>query len=445
VIKILKNYSPTDKLIIASGVIGNMLENFDVMLCAFLAQFIAATFFQSNSLEMNIFYTFNIFFIGYLSRPIGSLLIGLYADQIGRKKTLIFSIIMVGLCTALIGLIPPYKTIGIVSTILFSLFRVLQNFSVGGEYISSISYLIESADKEKRGFFGSFVSVGFNVGSLLASILVFALIFLIEKNIIPQWSWRLLFLFSVFGTFVGLWIRRSLPESIGFILENSNTKLHKKRKILKAAINLIKKQPSRCASIMAIAWLGVSETSVLFIYSPIHMTMINNFSQQQSIGMNTICLLFLIPLIPLFGFLSDYHSKIKMLTISSLCFLALSFPYFWFLSYGNYLQIIILKLLFCIPSACFYAVAPVLITEIFPVKLRCTSLALVYQITASLAAGLAPLIMLYLANHSNQRPYSPSYFLIISILFCLAGLHLIRKNKAVNITMINEDSLSNPL
>ena len=438
-IKLLKNYSHTDKLIVASGVIGNMLENFDVMLCAFLAQIIATTFFQPNSLENNIFYTFSVFLIGYLSRPIGSLFIGLYADQIGRKKTLIFSIIMVGLCTAAIGLIPSYKTIGIVSTILFSLFRVMQNFSVGGEYISSIAYLIESADQKKRGFFGSFVSVGFNSGSLLASLLVFSLIFLIDKNIIPQWSWRLLFMFSIFGTFIGLWIRRSLPESIGFILENSNTKIHKKSQILRDSINLIKKHPSSCISIIAIAWLGVSETSALFVYSPIHMTMINNFSQQQAIGMNTICLLFLIPLIPLFGFLSDYHSKVKMLTTSTICFLALSFPYFWFLSYGNYLQIIIIKLLFCIPSACFYAVAPVLITEIFPIKLRCTSLALVYQITASFAAGLAPIIMWYIADHSRQRPYSPVCFLIISILFCLAGLHVIRKNKVANIAMINED------
>jgi len=189
----IKQLSQTKRRIIASSVIGNLLENFDVMICAFLAQFIAITFFPSNSFENNIFNTFIIFFIGYLSRPIGSILIGLYADQIGRKKTLIFSIIMVGVCTAIIGVIPSYQSIGITSTILFSFFRILQNISVGGEYISSIAYLIENAEKKEKGFLGSWVSVGFNLGSLFASLLVFILIYLIEESILPTWSWRVIF------------------------------------------------------------------------------------------------------------------------------------------------------------------------------------------------------------------------------------------------------------
>ena len=223
--KMLKN-SPlvlVNRKIIASGVIGNLLENFDVMLCAFLAQFIAKTFFPSNSLNDNLLHTFGVFLIGYLSRPIGSLVIGLYADQVGRKKMLIFSIVIVGICTAMIGLTPSYQAIGVSSTILFIFFRILQNVSVGGEYISSIAYLIESADKNKRGFFGSWVSFGFNFGSLLASLFAFLVIYLIEKNIFPEWGWRIVFLLSLLGTFVGLWIRRSLPESIEFILENSTT------------------------------------------------------------------------------------------------------------------------------------------------------------------------------------------------------------------------------
>lgn len=437
-VKKLKTYSRTNRLIIASGVIGNMLENFDVMICAFLAQFIAVTFFPSNSLENNIFNTFAIFCIGYLSRPIGSLFIGLYADQIGRKKTLVFSIVMVGMCTAIIGLIPSYKTIGISSTILFSFFRILQNISVGGEYISSIAYLIESADKNERGFYGSWASVGFNTGSLLASLLIFLLMYLIDNSLIPSWSWRLIFISTILGTLVGFWIRSSLPESLGFILENSNTQLIKKRKIFSSAISLIKKYPSRCVAIITVTWLGVSQTAALFVYSPIHMTIINHFSQQQALAMNTVCLLFLIPLIPLFGFLSDYYSKLRMLSFASLSFLVLAFPYFWFLSYGSYQQILILKLLFCIPSACFYSIAPVLITESFPIKLRCTSLALIYQITASVAAGLTPLIMLYIVNHTSNAEYSPAYFLIISIVFCLAGLRLLNKDRTIHIEMNNE-------
>lgn len=429
--KILKNYSLTEKRIIASGIIGNLIENFDVMLCSYLAPIMAAVFFSNGTLKNNLYYIFNIFFVGYISRPIGSLLLGLYADQIGRKKVQIYSIICVGISTASIGLIPGYQRIGILSTILFSLFRISQNIAVGGEYISSISYLIESANQKRKGFYGSWVSVGFNLGSLVASFCVVFLLYLVEKNIIPESGWRAIFLFALFGSTAGFWIRKSLPESKEFILENTSTEFLKKNIILKNTLSLIKRNPLRCMSIVSVTWLGVAQTSALFIYSPIHMTIYNHFSQYKALELNTLCLIFLIPLIPIFGFISDYYSKIKLLIIAALSFFVVSFPYFWYLSYGSYKQILITKLIFCIPSACFYAIAPVLIAEIFPVKVRCTSLAFIYQITASFAAGLTPMIMFYLANHSTNMPYSPVYYLMSSILLCLAGLCFLYNEKNV--------------
>ncbi|RUQ85152.1 MFS transporter [Legionella septentrionalis] len=415
---------------IASGVIGNFLENFDFMICAFLAPFIAITFLPSNTMANSILNTFSIFFIGYLSRPIGGLLIGLYADQLGRKTALIFSIVMVGVCTAIIGIIPSYQSIGIAATILFSFFRILQNICVGGEYISSIAYLIENADQKERGFFGSWISVGFNMGSLFASLSVFILIYFIESNILPTWSWRLIFIVAVFGTGIGFWIRRSLPESLEYIFENANGTVQKKSDILRLAIRLIKSYPLRCFAIVTIAWLGVAETAAIFVYSPIHMTTINHFSQHQAMGINTIALFFLIPLIPIFGYLSDYYSKIKLLIFSSLTFCLLALPYFIFLSSGSYTQILIFKLLFCIPSACYYSIAPVLITESFPTRLRCTSLALIYQITLSLAAGITPLVMLYLANNTGSMTHSPAYYLITSCILGLFGMRLLSSDKA---------------
>lgn len=424
-----KTMSPVKKRIIASGIIGNFLENFDFMLCAFLAQFIAITFFPTDSMTNNIFNTFSIFFIGYLSRPLGGLLIGLYADQIGRKTTLIFSIIMVGVCTTIIGLIPSYQSIGVLSTVLFSFFRVLQNICVGGEYISSIAYLIENADKKEKGFYGSWVSVGFNMGNLLASLMVFTLTYYIEKNILPFGSWRAIFILAIFGTAIGFWIRHSLPESLEYMFEHADGATQKKSDILRLALQLIKNHPLRCFAIITITWLGVAETAAIFVYSPIHMTTINHFSQHQAMGMNTIALFCLIPLIPIFGYLSDYISKIKLLLISTLAFAVLSIPYFVFLSTGSYLQILIFKLLFCIPSACYYSIAPVLITESFPTRLRCTSLALIYQATLSIAAGITPLVLLYLANHSHGASHSPAYYLIGSCIAGFIGLQFLSSNK----------------
>lgn len=430
-----KTISSSKKRIIASGVIGNFLENFDFMLCAFLAQYIAMTFLPSSNISNNVFITFSIFFIAYLSRPMGGLLIGLYADQIGRKSALIFSVIMVGVCTTIIGIIPSFESIGITATILFTFFRVLQNISVGGEYISSIAYLIENAEKNERGFFGSWVSVGFNMGSLFASLMVFIITYYIEKNIFPSWSWRIIFILAIFGTGIGFWIRRSLPESLEYIFEHEDGIIQRKSDIFFLAIELIKNHPARCFAIAAIAWLGVAETSAIFVYSPIHMTTINHFSQHQAMGINTIALFFLIPLIPVFGYISDYTSKIKLLSLSSFAFGLLAIPYFMLISSGSLLQILIIKLLICIPSACYYSIAPVLITESFPSRLRCTSLALIYQVTLSISAGITPLVMLYLATHSHGIHYSPGYYLIGSSIFGFIGLYLLSSNKIMPITL----------
>lgn len=431
-------FTPTKKRILASGVIGNFLENFDFMLCAFLVQFIAATFLPSDSTSNNIFNTFCIFLIAYLSRPIGGLLIGLYADQMGRKSALIFSILMVGICTAIIGIIPSYQSIGISATILFTVFRILQNISVGGEYISSIAYLIENADQKEKGFYGSWVSVGFNMGNLFASFMVFILIYCIEQGILPIWSWRVIFILAIFGTGIGFWIRRSLPESLEFIVEHADSIPQKKADIFRLAVGLIRSYPLRCFAIIAIAWLGVAETAAIFVYSPIHMTTINHFSQYQAMGINTIALSFLIPLIPIFGYLSDCYNKIKLLVLSSVGFAILAIPYFIFLSSGSYTQILIFKLLFCIPSACYYSIAPVLITESFPTRLRCTSLALIYQVTLSLAAGMTPIIMLYLANHIPSVPYAPAYYLIATCILGLIGQHLLVSKSTMPIEMNRE-------
>ena len=428
-IKIVYRLPSIKKQMIASGVIGNFLENFDIMLCIFLAHFIALTFFPSSSLENGVFNTFVVFLISYLSRPIGSLIIGIYADKMGRKKPLFFSIFITGTCTFIIGILPSYDSIGIIATFLFLIFRIIQNISVGGEYITSLTYLIENAEKKEKCFFGSWVSVGFNLGTLLASLVVFMLIYFVNINIIPLWSWRIIFIVSILGTFIGFWIRSSLPESLEFILEQAKYKTSQKEHILKQTLKMIRAYPARCLAIICIAWLGVGETAALFVYSPIHMITFNHFSQHQTMAMNSLCLFFLIPLIPLFGLLCDQYDKVKSLILSTVTFFILLIPYFYLLSYGNYVQIVLIKLLFCIPSACYYSVAPVLITQSFPVHLRCTSLGIIYQITQSIAAGCTPLVMIYLLNKYPDTYYASASYLFILCTFTLFALAYLSTQK----------------
>jgi len=411
----------TSKRIIFSGLIGNLLESFDIMICIYLAHIVSQAFFSPSTQNKNLLYTFFVFLAGYLSRPLGSLLIGIFADQVGRKKMLVYSLLMTGGCTAIIGLIPSYQTIGVTASILFLFFRILQNISVGGEYISSISYLVESASKHKRGFYGSWVSVGFNGGALLASFLVYIVVSGINHNYLPEWSWRLIFLVAIIGTLLGYWIRISLPESLGYILANSSSRQPSKFTILKSSFFYLKEYPLYCLSLMVISWLGVSETSAIFIYSPIHMATINTLSVQKALEINTLSLLLLTLIIPFFGYLYDRINRLKLLVMTTISFIVLAPMYFYYLSYGSYFQILISKLLFSIPSACYYAVATVLITESFPVSIRCTSLALIYQMVSALAGGLTPIILIYLSQHYHPG-WAPAAYIMLSGGFCLLGL-----------------------
>ncbi|HSW68792.1 MAG TPA: MFS transporter [Gammaproteobacteria bacterium] len=416
----------TKKLIIISGIVGNFLEQYDIMICAFLAQTISLTFFPAASADKNLFNTFYIFLAGYLARPLGSLLIGLYADQSGRKKALIFSIVAIGIGTTVIGLIPSYKDLGILSTGFFILFRILQNLSAGGEYISSLVYLTESAGKTKRGFYGSWVAFGVNSGTLIASLIVFVILYYIDMKIIPGWSWRLIFLTAILGMGIGLWIRCALPESIEFILEHSSLKQSSKMEILKNSFQLFRVSPYHCLSIFAITWLGVSATIGFFVYIPIHLSTVNHISKYFSYGINTVSLFILIIFIPVFGVISDYFNRVNMLIAATISLLILSLPAFWYFTYGNPMIVLFFKTLISIPLACYFCIAPVIISETFPLKIRCTSIALIYQISASLSAGLTPIIMLYLAHISVA--YSPGYFLTVSSIAGLMAVFFIKKS-----------------
>jgi MHS family proline/betaine transporter-like MFS transporter len=431
--------------ILMSGMVGNMLESFDVMICAYLATYISKSFFAPASQKSGLLYIFTIFLIGYLSRPLGSLLIGAYSDQVGRKKVLIYSILFTGFFTALIGLIPSYATIGFASTVLFISLRILQNMFIGGEYISSISYLIESADNGKRGYYGSWVSVGLNSGTLLASLAVYFIIKEINIGNIPEWSWRIVFVCSIIGTLLGLWIRSSLPESLGYILNNSSPMTRKRLDIVKSAIALINQNRKKCLALISIAWFGVGETATVFVYSPIHIYTINKLSQQDALEINSISLILLILLIPLFGNLYDYFNKIRILIGVTFFFMLISPLYFYYLSYGNYVNLLLIKLLISIPSACYYSLATVLITESFPINIRCTSLALVYQSTVALAGGLTPLALIWMMNSGVTAPFAGIYQAMLmstTALACILGLVYLKNSNKPNISVIN---INNPL
>ena len=421
-------YSPQlVKRIFASGAIGNIIETYDLILISLMATTLSRVFFPpSTDPYAHVIDILYIFLISLLVRPIGNIIMGMFSDQIGRKKLMVISLVFTGLGTAFIGLLPTYYYIGTWATVLFILLRVFQNFFDGIEYINSTTYLIESSDKINRGFYGSWSAVGISGGYLLASLGALIISNGIATGIIPEWSWRFIFIFSLIGIVFGIWIRHSIPESLTFIMNNITTDPTKKWHILKNSFIFIKHNPARCLSISALTLLGTCLSFIYYIYIPIHLLITRNFSQNEVFSLNVLSLFIIVILIPLFGKLSDYCNKINLLKIICFLILILALPFFWLAAYGTYNQILILSLLISIPSSCFFSLYPVIITENFPSKIRCTTASLIYQIIVSLEMGTLPLIVNYLVK-KTKIPYSPGYLLIISTLIGFIGLLYLSK------------------
>lgn len=411
--------------IIISGMVGNLLEVYDLTICFFFAKIIAQNFFPTNAHNLlNVFY---VFLVGFFSKPIGSLIISLYSDQKGRKKMLLISILLTGISTVLIGFIPPYKTIGIMALVLFLILRILQNIFVGGEYTNSIVYLIENGDKHHQGYYGSWAAFGVNLGVLIASSVTLIITFSIHHVFLPAWGWRLAFFPAIIAMLVGIWMRTSIPESLSFMLENAKMPANSKWEILTNALNFIKQYPYKSMAVAALTWLGVCITYSVYVYGPIHMTTLNSLSTYEAFSINSISLLILIFLIPIFGMISDSINKIALLMLASVLFALLAIPYFWYISYGNYLQILFFHSLVSLPAACFFSIAPVVIAQSFPTRMRCTAISLIYQTVSSIAAGITPIILLKLIYKSNI-PYTPAYFIILSAIIGYFCLFILKKN-----------------
>jgi MHS family proline/betaine transporter-like MFS transporter len=386
---------------------------------------------------INILY---VFLIGLLVRPIGNIIMGTFADQIGRKKLMIISLIFTGLGTICIGLLPTYSSIGVWSTILFVMLRVFQNFFAGIEYINSATYLIESSDKNTRGYYASWTAIGISGGYLLASIVALIVTTLISKQLIPSWSWRLVFIFSIFGVAFGLWLRRAIPESLAFILNSANSETNKRRDIIANSLCYIKDNTRQCLSISAITLMGICLTYIYYIYIPINLITSRHFTHIQAYSLNSICLTIVVALIPFFGKISDYLDRITLLKFTCGIVIALAMPFFWLCSYGTYTEIILITALISIPASCFFSLYPAIITESFPSKIRCTTASLIYQVIVSIEMGTLPLMITYLIGITKVQ-YSPGYLLIVATIIGYIGLiHLRKKSHNTDVTLEDNES-----
>lgn len=407
---------------ILGGLMGNVVEAYDMSICYFMAAEISRYLIGDNKGNLTI--VLLLVFIAYLAKPIGAFILGLFSDLYGRKNVLMVSILIMGISTALIGVIPGYQQIGLAAAGLLLTLRIIQSMALGSEFLNSASLLVESGDEKQRGFRGCWSSVGVKGGYLIACLVVEGLRYYAKGHPEMESVWRLPFLFALFTTIIGFLIRAKMPESLAYVVYYANRAKPTTRDIYKQSLNYIKKYPFMFHYAFFSSFLSVTTGFFFYLYIPLHAIQYANLSHSLIMMSNILSLAFVTVLIPIFGWISDKQDRLKMLTFASSGLLVLAYPFMHGINYGGAGYYILMQLLISIPCACYYSVATVLLTELFPLQIRCTALSIIYSIGASLAAGLPPLLSDYLAR-TTQMPSSPSIIIMVLAFIVLINIKIL--------------------
>lgn len=411
--------------VILGGFMGNVVEAYDVSICYFLSSELARALLGDNKGSPSVILA--LVFLAYLAKPIGAFILGLCSDLLGRKTVLTASILIMGLTTALIGLIPDFQQIGLWAAIFLLALRTIQSMALGSEFLNSASFLVESGDNRQRGFRGCWSSVGVKAGYLLACLVVELTHTMGDNYFFEQdWLWRIPFLLALVTTLLGFFIRYKMPESLAYVVYYAQRAKPTTQTIYRQSLNFVRKYPFMFNYAFFASFLSVATGVFFYLYIPMHATEYSELPRSFIIHSTTLSLIFVTLLIPLFGWISDKVDRLKLLAGATTGLLFLSYPFMQAINYGNSYYFLVMQLAISIPCACYYSVSSVLLTELFPLQIRCTALSIVFSIAASLASGLPPLLSDYLAHKTNE-PNSPSLIMIVLALIVLTNIRILAK------------------
>ncbi|HBD9373571.1 TPA: MFS transporter [Legionella pneumophila] len=389
---------------IIAGLYGNALEWYDFLLYASFAPVFAEIFFPSKIHFVSLIATFSLFAIGFIMRPIGGLLLGHYADHVGRRKALILSMSVMTISTALIAVLPDFNSWGIIAPILFSVLRLIQGLAVGGELPGSTTYLIEHMFQNRRGLAGSLVLssafLGIFIGALTASL--FSTLF--TGDSLLNWGWRYAYLLGGILGILGIYLRIKSVESPTFLKDKHTTELP-----AKVVFTRFKQQLFLSVIITSILAMA---NYVLIAYVTTFLVKSEYFLLKDALLINLIALALLTVLIPLMGFLSDVVGRkpIFLIGLFSLCILI--FPFFWLLLSGSWWKALCCELLLAIVLAPINATVPTIIAEMFPTSVRASGISISYNIGQALFGGTMPLVAFTLIELSNNK-MAPAWYLFL--------------------------------
>ena len=407
-----------------AGLIGNVLEWFDFAVYGYFASDIGRQFFPQSSPGAQQLLAFAVFAIGFFARPIGGLALGAIGDRIGRRALLTLSIAMMGASTLILGLLPTYRQIGLAAPLLLVTMRLIQGFSVGGEFTGSMVYTTELASPMMRGLISSSTAAGVTIGFILGSGSAWLVNASLSRDEVSAWGWRIPFIGSVLLCVLGWFLRRGIHET-------------------PEGLKAVAIRPPLLPSLIA-DWLPMLRTFgiVATTNAAYYLTFTYVVERRKNLPgggsgfllANTLSLVLVLIAKPFGGWLSDRAGRRRLMLALTVFIIGLIYPALYLMLYGTPWQFLFGQLLLAMPIGMALGLQGAMVVEIFPLRTRVTSMSFAYSITLALAGGTAPLVSAWLMERF-RAPLAPAYYVF---LHGLIGLFLIWPMRETNTRTLSE-------
>ena len=407
---------PSRKLgVISAASIGNALEWFDLLIYGYLAVTLSKLFFPSGDETVSLLLTFGTFGAAYLARPLGAIVLGAYADRAGRKAALTLAILLMMIGTLVMAFIPTYESIGILAPVAVLGARLIQGFSIGGEFGGATSFLVEHG-RGREGLFASFQWSGQGLAAVLASLFGIGLNTLLTPDQLFAWGWRVPYFFGLLIGPVGFYIRRNAQETPEFLAATP------------AQAPLRELFTQQWGRILLAAGIVIVSTSsnYLILYMPTYAIKQLNLPASSGFIATTLGGIVLTLGSPLFGHWSDLAGRTRIMLAAVALFVISAYPAFLLVT--DFATLAVLIAVVCwlsLLKTAYSGVLPSLMAEIFPSRTRATGMALSYNISVPVFGGFAPFVSTWLIGVTGSS-LAPSFYLIGTAVVSFAMLLAVR-------------------
>ncbi|MCK0513025.1 MFS transporter [Aromatoleum buckelii] len=417
--------------VVTASLIGATIEWYDFFLYGVVAGIVFnKLYFPASDPLVSTMLAYGTFAVGFLSRPLGGVIFGHFGDKLGRKSMLVMTLMIMGVSTVLIGLVPTYDQIGIWAPLILLVLRIAQGIGLGGEWGGAVLMAFEYAPKEKRGFYASIPQIGLALGLCLASGVVAGLSWALSEEQFLSWGWRAAFVLSFLLVAVGMYIRLNVMETPEF------KKVKEGGEEIKLPIKeVITKYPGNVLAGMGARYIDGVFFNVFGVFSIAYLTQTLNLSRTDALLGVMAAAFVMIFTIPLFGGLSDKIGRTRIYFWGSLLTGLSAFAGFWFMKHSN-ADMLTVWLAIIIPFGVFYASVygpeAALFSELFDAKVRYSGISFVYQFSGIFASGITPIIATYLLQKGGGEPWLVcAYVLFAGLVSALSAAWIGRRKRAV--------------